>query len=283
MPLLPKDHALHAPADRFDDATSILATLGIDAGCSSTPRRRAPSRWPHGSHASPAGRTRTSRRSLRARARTCRYTSHSPASSRGTRSSSSRSVIPQSTWPSTSMPSTSSGSVKWLDVNGSRRRCGAVAEILDGGREQLHDLVGLEPPRDVRRDAPEKRVDAKAGGHRLERIERCQDLDLRRREPDLLLGLPKRGREEGPVAGSGRPPGNPSWPPWTPRSVRRRSRMRSTSVRVPEDGRQHGGVLRARRRRQTSAAEQVVDVSRRRISRASPSRTSTAAGRVTPL
>ena len=82
--------------------------------------------------------------------------------------------------------------------------------------------------------------------------------------------------------GSGRPPGKPSWPPWTPRSVRRRSRIRSTPSASRNTGASTAASCRSARG-QTSVRSRSSIVSRRRISRASPSPTSTAAGRVTPL
>ena len=60
-------------------------------------------------------------------------TSHSPARSRGSTSSSSRSVMPHSTCPSTSMPSTSSGSGNRCDVNGSIARAAGSARARAAG------------------------------------------------------------------------------------------------------------------------------------------------------
>ena len=132
-----------------------------------------------------------------------------PASSRGTMSSRSRSVIPQSTWPSTSIPSTSIGSGKRRDENGSMRACGRVGERADRGCEHADDLGLLEPPGRVGGDPREVRMDAPAGRARVEVSELRDDLDGRRVEPDLLLRLAERRRPQVGVSGLRLPAGQP--------------------------------------------------------------------------
>ena len=97
-----------------------------------------------------------------------------------------------------------------LDVNGSRRRAARLAEHLHGWGEQPHDLVRLRAATDVGRHAPEERVDAQSGGHRLERVERGQHLDCRGASPTSSSASRSAVARRSRSPGSGRPPGNPS-------------------------------------------------------------------------
>ena len=179
--------------------------------------------------------------------------------------------MPQSTCPSTSMPSTS------IELEVARRErqpppLGRLAEDLDGWRQQPHDLVRLEPPLDVGRDAPEERVDAEAGRQRLERVERASTSTCDGMSPTSSSRLAERGREEVAV------------------DRLRASRRGGRAGRRGCPGRSGGGAgsgarrrrpgrrARARRRRATRSpssrlrcASRSATVSRRRISRASPS------------
>ena len=120
---------------------------------------------------------------------------HSPASSRGTSSSSTRSVIPQSTRPPTGMPSTSKPSGQRAFVNRCSRRCG-VPQLRDGRRQDLGHLLAIRHPLDHGRDAAEE------GEHVHVRRPAPNGRQLgdngyeRRVETDLLLGFAQCGRDQ---------------------------------------------------------------------------------------
>src|SRR3954451_11506317 len=160
-----------------------------------------------------------------------------------------------------------------------------LAEVLDRRGEQPCNLVGLEPPLDIRGNSAEKRVDAEAGRLRLERVERGEHVDLGRHEPDLLLGLPKRrGEKADLVHGLRAPAGEPELAAVDAMVRAEEEQYPEHAVGVPENRRQDGGLLHRRARRgHASLRSRSAAVSRRRIRRASPFETSTAAGRVTPL
>ena len=126
-------------------------------------------------------------------------------------------------------------------------------------------------------------MDAKAGRPRLERVERGEHLDVLGREADLLLGLAQRRREEVAVARLRSAAGQPELTSVDAAVGAQEQQDPEHAVRVAEHRRQNGRVLEVGGRGQTSARSRSSIVSRRRISRASPSPTSTAAGRVTPL
>ena len=167
--------------------------------------------------------------------------------------------MPHSTLPSTSIPSTSSGSVKRREVNGSvAREAGSASTRTDGvstptisASWSRHVVSG-----EIRR---EEGVDAPAGGARVERRERREDLDIVRAEPDLLLSLAQGGGEEVCVAGLRLAAGQPELPAVQPAVVRAHDdRDPQLPVRVAEDRDEDCGVPQ-RRVGHASRSKQVVD------------------------
>ncbi len=158
-----------------------------------------------------------------------------------------------------------------------------IPEHLHRRGEQLHDLVGLDPPLDIGGDKAEEGVDPPAGRRRLERVERCQDLDLIREQADLLLRLAQSGREEVSVARLRPTAGKAELAAVNAMVGAKEQQDPQHAVRIAEDGGQDRGVRKRSSRGQASERSRSSVVSRRRISRASPEPTRTAAGRVTPL
>ena len=123
---------------------------------------------------------------------------------------------------------------------------------------------------------------APAGRLRLERVERGEHLHVLRPEAHLLLGLAQRGREEVAVARLRPASGQAELATVAADVGAQQEQDPQHPVDVAEDGRQDGRVSE-RGRGQASARSRSASVSRRRISRAAPPPTRTAAGRVTPL
>ena len=126
-------------------------------------------------------------------------------------------------------------------------------------------------------------MDAPTRPLRLERRQRGDDLDDGRCEPDLLLGLAEgRGAQVGVVRlrlAAREPELATVETPVVSPDDKHDSEL---AVRVAVDGDEHRRVPQLAVTRPRGAGGRRSS-SRRRITRASPSRTSTAAGRVTPL
>ena len=125
-------------------------------------------------------------------------------------------------------------------------------------------------------------MNAPAGRARVEVRELRDDLGGRRVEPDLLLRLAERRRPQVGVSGLGLPAGQPELSAVEAAVVGphdEHDAQLSLVVAIHRD--EHGG--RPQRRHRASCRRRSSIVSRRRMTVAVPSRTSTAAGRVTPL
>ena len=153
---------------------------------------------------------------------------HSPASSRGTRSSSRRSVIPQSTRSPTGMPSTSNPSGQRAFVNRCSRRMRRVPQLGDGRRQHLGHLLAVRPPLDPGRDAAEEREHVHVRRAAPNGRELGDDVTSDGSRPISSSASRSAVATRLSSAASTRPPGNASCPPWWPWSVRTISTMRSS-------------------------------------------------------
>ena len=162
---------------------------------------------------------------------------------------------------------------------------GRLAELLDGRGEQPRDLVRLEPPLDVGRDDARgtDRRGSPSPSSRADRARRApRPATAGARPPPRPREAPSRGSCPRRPAPGGRPGGRAGR-----RGCRGRcggaagSAARRRRPERPAPARRRPAKLA--RRRHASLRSRSAAVSRRRISRASPPATSTAAGRVTPL
>ena len=173
--------------------------------------------------------------------------------------------MPHRTWPSTSIPSTSSGSRKRSDEKGNiAREAGSASP--GGRREDADDLGLLEAP--PYRSARGRGVHEPARRPSGERLERGDDLDLRRRSPTSSSASRSTVASRSSSSGSGLP-GSPSWPPCCPPSSARitsttRSSFSTSRYTRKPDGRGPEVV------RHSSSARRSSSVSRRRMTRRSP-------------
>ena len=148
---------------------------------------RSDSCWPSRIETLPTARRNPSRsptRSTRRRAAAARGRRAGAASCPRARAPPPRCPRPRSTARSSST------------VNGSRRRSVASPRSSTAGVSRRATSSGWSRHSTSAGTTPEEWIDAEARRHRLERIERGEHLDLRGQQPDLLLGLAKRRREE---------------------------------------------------------------------------------------
>ena len=173
---------------------------------------------------------------------------------------------PQSTWPSTSIPSTSSGSGKRSDENGSiPRAVGSASARTDGVRTPTISVcssrqavsAGMRPRYGCTRQRGRTRVEGR---------ELRDDVDRRRVEADLLLGLPERSGEEVGVLRLGLAAGKPELAAVEAAVVRPHDEHDAQLVLVvPIHGHEHG--RRAELGHRASCRRRSSIVSRRRITR----------------
>ena len=223
----------------------------------------------------------TARRSYPSRSPT-RPTRRRAAAARGRRAVATS--CPRARAPPPRCPRPRSTARSSSTVNGSRRRSVASPRSSTAGVSRRATSSGWSRHSTSAGTTPEEWIDAEARRHRLERIERGEHLDLRGQQPDLFLGLAKRRREKAaPVGRLGSAARQAELAAVdAPVGAEEQQDPQHTGA-VPKDRCQHGGIFQLARRRHASLRSRSAAVSRRRISRASPLATSTAAGRVTPL